>query len=88
MQVCYRHALALDILGGKQPLLGWALHGLQAGVDSILQVSDGEDSHLRSSVWLPEWAVCAEYGLPLSCGAVAAQAAAFVMCRETINEMR
>ncbi|KAL4859438.1 Zinc finger CCCH domain-containing protein 40 [Chlorella vulgaris] len=34
----YRHALVLMMLSGQRSLLEWALHGLAAGVDTILEV--------------------------------------------------
>lgn len=39
LQLFYTHALALHILEDSEPLLRWAMHGLQAGVDAILEVS-------------------------------------------------
>lgn len=38
LQVFYRHALALHVLQGGEPLLRWALHAHQAGVDTIWEV--------------------------------------------------
>ena len=38
LQIFYRSALKLSILQGRESLLQWALHGLQAGVDTILTV--------------------------------------------------
>ena len=37
-QLFYARALALHLLEGGEPLLRWALHGLAAGVDAILEV--------------------------------------------------
>ncbi len=38
-QLFYRHTLALHILEVRRPLLAWALHGLRAGVDAIVEAS-------------------------------------------------
>ncbi|KAL4437126.1 hypothetical protein ABPG75_004265 [Micractinium tetrahymenae] len=48
LKLLYRHALAVSMLQGAEPLLRWAQHGLQAGVDAILEVCTEV-----AATWLP-----------------------------------